>query len=184
MWPGPNSPDVRRRAARAALAVEEGGQPGRRDDPVRVLAQLRNLIPVHVAVEPDADPPPAADVRRPEEPTGPGRHQLVLGSGQARTPQMRKVVGVVALRPQRHKRLLVLDEPGRRAVAGTLGPLRQREADGPDLAGQVGGHRVSWSRSATTAKWSDGHTPSTGAVPPSPAHRTLPRPCRGSPDRM
>src|SRR5580704_18300338 len=111
MWPGPNSPDapvrgppqpliaaITSRIARAALAVEEGGQPGRRDDPVRVLAQLRDLGPVHLAVQPDADPPPAADVRRPEEPTGPGRHQLVLGSGQARTPQMRQVVGVVAPR--------------------------------------------------------------------------------------
>ncbi len=134
------------------LAVEQGGQPGRGDDPVRVLAQLGDLGPVHVAVEPDADPPTAAHVRRPEEPAGLGRHELVLGPGQARAPQMRKVIRVVAPRPQRHKRLLVPDEPGRRAVAGPLGDLRQREADRPEFPGQIGGHRVSWSRSATTAK--------------------------------
>jgi hypothetical protein len=50
------------------LAVEESDQPGGGDGPVSVLAQLGDLRPVQVPVEPDTDPAPAAHIRRPEEP--------------------------------------------------------------------------------------------------------------------
>ena len=68
------------------LALEEGRQPGWRDGPVGVLAQLTELGPVQIAVEPDADPAPVADIGRPEEPAGVGGEEFVLGSGQARAP--------------------------------------------------------------------------------------------------
>src|SRR6266571_6083848 len=81
----------------AVLAVEESYQPGGGDDPVRVLAQLSDFRPVHVAVKPDADPSPAAHIGWPEEPGGLGRGELALCPRQARTPQMRKVIRVVVL---------------------------------------------------------------------------------------
>ena len=62
---------LRRRDHRRPLrltAIEPGHEPGRGDNPVGVLAQLGDLGPVGVEVQPDADPAAAADVGRPEEP--------------------------------------------------------------------------------------------------------------------
>ncbi len=77
----------------------ERRQPGRRDHPVGVLAQLGDLGPVRIAVQPDADPAPAAYVRRAEEPLGRRRGELVLGPGRCGAPQVRELVIVVAVRP-------------------------------------------------------------------------------------
>src|SRR5215472_612853 len=106
-----------------ALAVEERRQTRGRDGPVGVLAQLGDLGPVRVAVEPDADPSPAAYVGRPEVPRWLGRDELVLCSGQARAPQVGEVVGMVAAGPERGE-ALAPDEPGGRAMAEPLGDLR------------------------------------------------------------
>src|SRR6516225_3825971 len=122
------------------LAVEEGCQPVRGNGPVGVPAQLSDLGPVQVAVEADADPSPVADIGRPEEPAGLGGDEFVLGSGRARTPQVREVMIMVAGGPQRDERALPPDEPGRRAVAGPFGHLGQRQADSPQLPGQVRCH--------------------------------------------
>src|SRR6516164_702411 len=47
---------------------------------------------------------------------------------------------MVAGSPQRDERALPPDEPGRRAVAGPFGHLGQRQADSPQLPGQVRCH--------------------------------------------
>src|SRR3984885_11094101 len=104
----------------AALPVEESRQPGGRDRPVCVVAQLGYLRPVRVTVQPDADPAPAAHVRRAEEPGWPGGGEFLLRSRQACTPQVRELVVVVAVGPQRHERLLAADKPGGHAVAEPL----------------------------------------------------------------
>src|SRR6202035_3471353 len=106
-------------------------QPRGRDGPVGVPAYLSDLGPVQVTVQPHADPASPAHVGRPEEAAPLTGAELLLRSGQTRAPQVRKVVLVMAVGPQGHERLLVPDEPGRRAATEPLGQLRQRQADGP-----------------------------------------------------
>ena len=104
---------------------------------VGVLAELGDLGPVGLAVEADPDPAAAADVRGAEDPVRLGRDQLGLGAGRGGAPQVRELVLVVALGPQGDERFLVPDVPGRRAVAGPLGDLGQRQADAPQPLGQL-----------------------------------------------
>jgi D-amino-acid oxidase len=112
-------------------------QPGGRDDPVGVLAQLGDLGPVHRSVQADPDPAAVADVRRPEEPVRVGPDQFLLRPWRRRAPQVREVLGMVPVGPQRHERALAPDEPGRRAVAGPFGHLGQCQADRAHPPGQV-----------------------------------------------
>lgn len=65
-----------RALASLGLAVDPAGR--LRDDLIRVLAQLGDLGPVRVGVQPDADPAAVPDIRRPEEPRRIRRDQLLL----------------------------------------------------------------------------------------------------------
>jgi uncharacterized protein YndB with AHSA1/START domain len=123
------------RSASGSGLIQERDQACGSDRPVRVLAQLRDLRPVDLHVEADADPAASAYVRRVEEPAGGGRDEFGLRARQPRAPQVRELVVVVARRPQRDERLLVPHEERRRAVAGALGHLGQREADRPQASG-------------------------------------------------
>src|SRR5262245_1663801 len=67
-----------RRGFRLGLTIEKDCQPDGGDGPVGDLAQLSDLGPVHIAIEPDADPSAAAYIRRPEEPVGPRGDELLL----------------------------------------------------------------------------------------------------------
>ena len=91
----------------SASAIEERRQAGRGDGAVGVLAQLSDLGPVRVTVQPDADPAPPAYVGWPEEPARLGGGEFCLRSGQAGAPQVRELVRVMALGPERYERLLV-----------------------------------------------------------------------------
>ena len=124
------------RRQRPGLVIELGYQSAGRDHAVRVLAELGDLGPVDVAVEPDADPAPVPDVGRPEEPAGVRRGQFLLGPRRRGAPQVRELVVVVPVRPQLHEGALVPDEPGRRAVTGPFGDLRQGQADGAQPLGE------------------------------------------------
>src|SRR5512140_2902688 len=95
------------RGFRSALAVQPGGQPRGRDDAVGVLAELGDLGPVDLAVdlavEANADPAAAADVGRPEEALRVGGGELLLRSGRRRAPQVRELIVVMAVGPERHE---------------------------------------------------------------------------------
>jgi D-amino-acid oxidase len=105
---------------------------------IGVLAELGDLGPVDVAVEPHADPAPVADVGRAKEAAGVRRSQFLLGSGWCRAPQVREMVIVMAVGPQRHEGALVPNEPGRGAVTGPFGDLRQGQADRAQPLGEHG----------------------------------------------
>src|ERR1700753_4419268 len=107
------------------------------------MAELSDLGPVALTAEAAAEPAATAAVRRAEDAVRFGLDQLGLSAGRGGTPQVRELVLVVALGPQRDERLLVPDVPGRRAVAGALGDLGQGQADGPQALGQVNGHHAS-----------------------------------------
>jgi hypothetical protein len=124
-------------SVRTSLAVQKGGQPGGRDDAVGVLAELGDLGPVGVAVEADADPAAAADVGRPEEALRVGRGELLLRPRWRRAPQVRELVVVMAVGPERREGAFAADEPGRRAMAGPLGDLGQGQADHAEPFGQI-----------------------------------------------
>ena len=64
----------------------------------------------------------------------------VLYVGRASTPQVRKGMIMVASCPQRDERALSPDEPNQRAMAGPFNHLRQRQADGSKLPGQIRCH--------------------------------------------
>ena len=97
---------------------------------VGVLADGLDLYPVHLAAEPHAEPSPRPHIRGPEEPVGRGGHEPFLGSYRGRTPNVGKVVFMVAIWPQ-HDELLT-DKESRRAVAELLGHPGQGEANAPD----------------------------------------------------
>lgn len=116
----------------SALGFLQGRQKRLRSDgSVCLSTHCANLVPVHVTVEPNADPPSASDVGRLEEPVRLLGHELPLGAWWRCAPQVREVVDMVAVRPQHDE--LLLDEEGRRAVAEAFGDARQRQAEGPDL---------------------------------------------------
>src|SRR5690606_2255143 len=116
----------------SAAGVQLGHEVRRRDGPVRVLAQLGDLVPVRLAVQPYPDPAAAPDVRRAEVPLRRGGDQRLLRAGRRRADQVREVVLVVAVLPEAGERDPVTDEPGRRAVAGPLGDLGKGQADRSD----------------------------------------------------
>src|SRR5262249_1597217 len=119
------------------LAVQLGGQPGGGDDAVSVVAELGDLGPVGVAVESHANPAAAADVGRPEEALRVGRGEFLLRSWWRRAPQVRELVVVMAVGPERHERALAADEPGRRTMARPLADLGQRHADPREPLAQI-----------------------------------------------
>ncbi len=99
---------------------------------VRLLADAGDLGPVGVDVQADANPPPATDVGRPEEPERLGVHQFLLYPRRRRAPQVRKLVAVMSVPPEHDEGALAPDEPGRGAVARPLGYLGQAQTDGSE----------------------------------------------------
>ena len=132
-----------RRPSRTQRGVELGHELGRRDHAVGLLADLADLVPVVAPVQPQRDPSPATDVGGPEEALGLGLDQLGLHAGRRGADEVREVVLVVAVLPQRGEGRLAADEPRRRAVARALGHLGERQADLPQVSEEVlaiGGH--------------------------------------------
>ena len=68
-----------------------------------------------------------AHIRRVEERVRLRGDQLHLRAGRRGAPQVRELVVVVAIRPERREGLLVADEPRGRAVTRALGDLGKRE---------------------------------------------------------
>src|SRR5207244_13365481 len=97
---------------------------------------LFDLAPVDLAIEPHADPTTVPDVRRHIETVGLFVDQLLLHTGWRGADQTQGSVAVMVV-PDRRERLLLPDEPGRRAVAQPLADLRKRNANAPNF-----GHRV------------------------------------------
>src|SRR5436305_8459113 len=95
--------------------LEERHQPRRRDEPVGVFEEFSNLLPVHGAVQPDADPAAVADVRLGEV-TLRGRCEGLLSTRFRGGPEMGELTIVMPVRPE-HRELLP-DEVPRRAVRG------------------------------------------------------------------
>jgi hypothetical protein len=117
---------------RSALGLVQGRQKRLwRDGSVRLSAHRRNLVPVHVTIEPNADPASAPDVGRLEEPVRLLGHELPLGTRGRCTPKMGGMIKVVAAWP--HHDELLLHEEGRRAMTEAFGDARQRQAESPDL---------------------------------------------------
>src|SRR5579863_7968864 len=79
----------------ASAFVEDGYQLGGGHRAVGVLAQLRDLRPVDIAVEPHADPAAAANVGRPEELVRRPGDELGLRASRRGAPQVRKVIVMV-----------------------------------------------------------------------------------------
>ena len=121
----------------APLVVRAARPAGGRSHLVRVREKFGHLVPRNVAVEPYADPTPMADVRRPEVAIR-RSDEGFLRARLGRTPQVREVVVVMAVRPQ-HRELLAHEET-RCAVRGFLSGLGEREADRANAIGDVGRH--------------------------------------------
>ena len=90
---------------RPVNGVEYREQALGRDLAVRVLDDSGDLVPIGIAVEPDADPAPAADVRRHEEAVRFLINDLRLHTGGSRAPQREPAVAVVIVEIH-HERLL------------------------------------------------------------------------------
>ena len=75
--------------------VEEGHQLHWRHHAVGVLAQLRDLRPVDIAVEAHADPAASANVGRPEKPVRRAGDKLGLRARRRGAPQVRKLIVMV-----------------------------------------------------------------------------------------
>ena len=83
---------------------------------------------MQLAVEPDAEPAPMADIRRHEEPFRIGLDEHRLHARRRGAPDGEAAVAVVV--GQHHQEgAFLADEERRRAVAQTLAGLGQREAD-------------------------------------------------------
>ena len=97
--------------AHLPFLVQAYGQALGGDHAVGVGEQLAELIPVDVAVEPDAEPATMPDVRRPEERVRFGGGECLLGPGRCGAPEMRD-----ALPPR--QRGVPAAEAGQRALLG------------------------------------------------------------------
>src|ERR1700722_8453902 len=91
--------------------VQQRGELGGGNRAVGVRAQFGELRPVDVAVKAHADPAPVTDVGRAEEPVRRRADEGFLRAGQARAPEVRKVIAVMAVGPQLREGLLVAYEP-------------------------------------------------------------------------
>ena len=122
----------RRRAARRVRAGRAAArllhELRRRDLDVGVLEDPRELVPVKLAVEAQAEPAAVPDVRRAEEALGVGLDQHLLDAVLGRRPQREPPVAVVVVQDHREG-ALVPDEEGRVTVAQPLARLRQGEAE-------------------------------------------------------
>ncbi|MEJ7744186.1 MAG: hypothetical protein WKF73_17610 [Nocardioidaceae bacterium] len=87
--------------ASGGSAVQLAEECGRRDSPVGVLAQVCELLAGDVAVESHADPAATSDVWRPEVPVRLSCNQRCLHTVGSGAPQVRKLVVVMPLEPQR-----------------------------------------------------------------------------------
>src|SRR6266545_3344487 len=95
---------------------------------VGVLCDPGDLVPVEPSVEPHAEPPAMADVRRYEEALGIRVHQHVLHPLGSGAPEREPAVAV-EIRQHHYEGALSANEEGRRAVAQALTRLRQSQAD-------------------------------------------------------
>src|SRR5829696_3401153 len=131
------SPQARRRSGRGRPATRPRGlaaRPGllhqlrRRDLDVSVLEDPRELVPVELPVEAQAEPAAVPEVRRTEEPLGVGLDEHLLNAALGRSPQRERPVAVVVVQDHREG-ALVPDEKGRVTVAQPLAGLRKGEAE-------------------------------------------------------
>jgi hypothetical protein len=110
----------------SADSVEAGPKPGGRHDEPGIGDEPGDLVPVHRDVEPDAEPASMADVWRDEEPIRSAGDERILDAVGRRAPETEPIVVVMV--GIRYEDALVIDEPGRLAVAQALGRARQGEA--------------------------------------------------------
>src|SRR5690606_19585600 len=97
-------------------------------------------------------------------------------AGRSRAPQVREVVAVVAVLPQRDEHLLVTYEPRRRTVTEALCHLRKRQADSAQLTQRVG-HQLTVSTNARQGRTAARPSPSRGPLAcEMPARWVLARP--------
>src|SRR5438874_1653864 len=109
------------------VGVQLGDELRGGDARVGIDEDLLDLSPVDPAVEPDTDPTAVPDVRGHVEPVWLLVDQLLLHARRSGADEAEPLVAVMVV-PGGGKRLLVPDEPGRRAVAQPLVHLRQSDA--------------------------------------------------------
>src|SRR6266568_1626987 len=133
-------PDKRRRDRSATSAaswpstVKEGNQLLRSDEPVRVLDDGGNFVPVDIDIEPHSEPPARSDIRRSVEPRGVLLDHRLLHAGRSRRPEADDAVVVMIVREHAED---LAAEPRRLAVAQLLGRLGKRQASLPQPLDRV-----------------------------------------------
>jgi hypothetical protein len=139
----------------------DASRPRRRNDIMRCVDDLGDVVPFLLDVEVHPDPPPPTHVRRPEESPGIESDPVLLRTFRSGRPERHPVVMV----PVGERDELLSDKPGRLAVADPLGHARQGDTQVPNPLHALLGARNRHPRNGTSAH--------------PPLHRLRATPCSG-----
>ena len=118
----------------AARLIEERGQSRWCGHPVGILDEVADVVPVDLTIQPNSQPASVTYVRRTEIAVR-RRRQRVSSARLSRTPQMRKLVIVMPIRPQ-HDELRAYEKAGAPCVVFsiTCGNARQSARTRPSTS--------------------------------------------------